>query len=436
MLFRNHQATSIDLSNLLFSNHSTRLRNLLILMMVIGTILFLPGRHGGFQPRALILIFFPAMVIFLSWIYLKAAARGFSLVSREMPEVCLENEVLTVNLTFRYSNPVPFVQAYLHDHFPAVDILSSPEITLLYRDFARTGHAMVSYSHQLNRGYGNFSIGPAEIVLKDPFNFFERKLIFPLKTPLKVWLHPPAPDDLDLEKANALTPMGDSRSSQVGHGMDFFGIKEYAPGDDIRAISWFKTAQIGRPVIKQFERDTRPDVLVAIHTDRSQLRGFGFGNTMKRLLRLAAAITGETRNRGLPAAIGLCMNNEAHYLRINSSLPVYGLMTELLSDLQAAEEGGLQKIIDLTLSKAGPGTIVIFLSQTIHLPTDVLLHGLMSLQARGAKVTFMAIDDTDQARFSAESGLSISKDEFIARLQEMNLDFVLLPSRSEITIKV
>ncbi|OGK07646.1 MAG: hypothetical protein A2W80_13980 [Candidatus Riflebacteria bacterium GWC2_50_8] len=420
-----------------FNNPATRLRNLLILTMGIGFFAFMPSRHSlGFNPRALILVIFPALVILLAWLYVKATARSFSLISREMPAICLENEIIEVKLQLHYNNPLPFAYAYLQDHFPAVDVLSSPEIQLQHEDFARTGSTVISYRHRLNRGYGTFNIGPVEIKISDPFNFFEEKRVFQLKTPLKVWLNPPAPDDLDLVKANALTPMGDSRATMAGHGMDFYGIKEYVHGDDIRAMSWLKTAQVGVPVIKQFERDTRPDVLVAVHTDRTQLRGFGFGNTMKRLLRIAAAIMGETSQRGLPAAMGLCIDDLAHHIRLTSSVPVYGFMTELLADLQPAEAGGLQQLLSLALSKAGPGTIVIFLSQTIHLDIDQLLNGLLTLQARGAKVSFWAIDDTDQARFSEETGLNVSKEDFKQRLREMNLDFVLLPSRNEIASPV
>lgn len=430
-----HGDSSVFLN--LFRNEGTRTRNLLLLMLIIGIFALIPTKYGhGMQYRALILIIFPVIVILLARFLVKSSARSFTLISREMPEICLENEIVEVRLLIHYKSALPFASALLIDNFPAVDILSSPEIQLCHADFAATGSAVITYRHRLNRGYGNFSIGPLEIRVADPFNIFEEKRVFQLKTPLKVWLNPPAPEDLDLIKANALTPMGDSRSTMAGHGMDFYGIKEYVQGDDIRAMSWLKTAQLGCPVIKQFERDTRPDVLVAVHTDRAQLRGFGFGNTMKRLLRIAAAIMGDTQQRGLPSAIGLCIDDLAHHIRLAGSVPIYGFMTELLADLQPAEEGGLQQLISLVLSKAGPGTIVIFLSQTIHLNIDQLLGGLLALQGRGARVSFWAIDDSDQTRFSEESGLNVSKEEFKQRLREMNLDFVLMPSRSEIASPV
>lgn len=417
---------------ILFGDGSTRLRNVLIVSAVAGITFFLPIFTDRLQPLALILVIFPAAVIFLAWLQVKFTIENLVVTDRQMPEICLEGEDISVGLTVRYRSLVPFCNAFIQDSFPAVDALESPQVPIHFFELSRTGTARFFYHHRLNRGYGNFIIGPTEIVVRDPFNFFERRRVFPVKSNLSVWLNPPVPEDLNLVKPNALTPMGDSRSSLVGHGMDFYGIKEYVQGDDIRAMSWLKTAQTGKPVIKQFERDSRPDVLVVIHTDRKQLKGFGFGNTMKRLLRIAAAIIGETCQQGLPAAMALCIDHAPHHIRFSSSTPVYGFMTELLGNLEPADEGSLQALIDIALNKAGPGTIVFFLSQTISLPLDHVLNGLLTMTARGAQVCFRAIDDSDQARFSEDTGMGVSKEELLKRLQELDLDFSLLPSRREL----
>lgn len=415
---------------LLSSEH--RLRTFLLLMFLAGLILFLPNRYTlGFQPRSLIFVIFPAFTVFFAWLYVKVVARGFSLIDRHISAINLEGETVTVTLTIGYKGPVPFCGAVLIEDFPAADILESPEVVLRYGDFRKNRIAAVSYRNLLNRGYGRFDIGPAFIRVSDPFGFFERRIVFAKKTPIEVWLHPPTPDDLDLIKENALTPMGDSRSTQSGHGMDFYGIKEYVHGDDVRAISWLKTAQTGRPVIKQFERDTRPDVLVAVHTDKKQLRGFGFGNTMKRLLRLAAAVLCETRSQGLPAAMAVCMGEDPHYIRLSSNLPVYGFLTELLADIKPAEEGSLQQLVSLTMQKAGPGSIVIFLSQTIHLDMEMLLGAMLNLQARGARVSLWVIDDSNMVRFSEEQQNSISKEDFKNRLEEMDIELILIPAKRD-----
>ncbi|MFZ5949517.1 MAG: DUF58 domain-containing protein [Candidatus Rifleibacteriota bacterium] len=415
-----------------FVNWHLRNQGLLLFAMVAGVLMFLPGKNGQFHPVFLIFVLVPGFVILLSWLYLRCIVGGFRVKARHMPQNCLEREEIEVAVEVEYRLPIPFSNAYLTDTFPAVDIFTSPEISLFHEDFSRTGTALAIYRHKVNRGYGEFNIGPVEIKVEDPFGLFSRTLKFDVMNKLQVWLSPPPPEDLDLLKENALTPMGDSRSTMAGHGMDFYGIKEYVPGDDIRAISWLKTAQAGRPVIKQFERDTRPDVFVAVHSDKNQLRGFGFGNTLKRLFRLVAALMVETQERGLASAMAICIDDQAQYLRISSSVPVYGFLTGLLGKLEAAGEGGLKSVLDLSLNKVGPGSIVFILSQTVHLDIDVLLHTMLTLQARGATVSLWAIDDAEMVRFSTDQKNKISSEEFKQRLEEMNLKFVLLPARKEI----
>lgn len=410
-------------------------KNLLITCMVFGFISFFPNRFSpGFHPQALFLVAFPALIIFFSWNYLRLTAPHFKLISRSMPQTCLENELIEIKLQLGYSAVLPFAEADLVDDFPAVDILTAPEIILDFEDFEKDGTATYSYKVRVNRGFGTFKIGPTRIKIRDPFGFFERILTFEQFNELKVWLNPPPPEDLDLIKENALTPMGDSRSTQSGQGMDFYGIKEYVTGDDVKAMSWLKTAQTGRPVIKQFERDTHPEVLVALHTDKTQLKGFGFGNTMKRILPVSAAIMGEARKQGLSASLILSFNDQPIIIKPSASTPIYGFMTELLHELKPAQPEALEELCNMVLQKANPGTIVIFLSQTINLDLDTVLGTLISLKVRGTKASLWALDDSKQIRFSQQQGDNISKEELKHRLSEIGLNLQFLSATKEMKL--
>ncbi len=52
---------------------------------------------------------------------------------------------------------------------------------------------------------------------------------------------------------------GDYHSVFKGQGIEFSEIRDYRPGDDIRAIDWKVTARFNQPFIKEFieERDLR-----------------------------------------------------------------------------------------------------------------------------------------------------------------------------------
>ncbi len=68
---------------------------------------------------------------------------------------------------------------------------------------------------------------------------------------------------------------GETRSLFRGTGIEFDAVREYAYGDDVRAIDWNVTARAGRPFVKRFVTTRERDVIVAV--DRSGSMRFGSG---------------------------------------------------------------------------------------------------------------------------------------------------------------
>jgi uncharacterized protein (DUF58 family) len=75
---------------------------------------------------------------------------------------------------------------------------------------------------------------------------------------------------------------GDFRSAFKGRGMEFADVREYEPGDEVRAIDWNVTARTGRPFIKRFFEERELTVIVA--ADLSASGGFGSAAKLKSTL--------------------------------------------------------------------------------------------------------------------------------------------------------
>ena len=75
---------------------------------------------------------------------------------------------------------------------------------------------------------------------------------------------------------------GGLRSIFRGAGMDFDEVREYVPGDDVRAIDWSVTARAGRPFVKQFRQERELAIILAI--DISASGEFGSSDRSKREL--------------------------------------------------------------------------------------------------------------------------------------------------------
>jgi len=79
---------------------------------------------------------------------------------------------------------------------------------------------------------------------------------------------------------------GEYHSVFKGQGMEFDEVREYQPGDDIRAIDWNVTARMGAPYIKRFMEER--ELLVTFLLDVSA--SGRFGSTGKTKLDTAAEI--------------------------------------------------------------------------------------------------------------------------------------------------
>jgi hypothetical protein len=72
---------------------------------------------------------------------------------------------------------------------------------------------------------------------------------------------------------------GEYRSVFKGQGLEFAEVREYQPGDEVRAIDWHVTARMGRPFVKRFEEERELTVLFVV--DVSASTGFGTGALTK-----------------------------------------------------------------------------------------------------------------------------------------------------------
>jgi len=82
------------------------------------------------------------------------------------------------------------------------------------------------------------------------------------------------------------TLAGQYHSVFKGRGMNFDSVREYVPGDEVRAIDWNVTARAGRPFVKKFVEERELTLLLMV--DVSASGDFGSGMQSKR--ELAAEI--------------------------------------------------------------------------------------------------------------------------------------------------
>jgi uncharacterized protein (DUF58 family) len=83
---------------------------------------------------------------------------------------------------------------------------------------------------------------------------------------------------------------GEYHSVFKGTGIAFEEVREYQPGDDIRAIDWNVSARMGHPFVKRFIEERERTVLLAVDCSGSQRFGTGARQKREVAAELAAVL--------------------------------------------------------------------------------------------------------------------------------------------------
>src|SRR5690606_36498781 len=84
---------------------------------------------------------------------------------------------------------------------------------------------------------------------------------------------------------------GEYHSAFKGRGMSFSEVREYTPGDDVKAIDWNVTARFSHPYIKVFEEERELTVMLVIDVSNSSLFGIHKKSKRELITELSAVLS-------------------------------------------------------------------------------------------------------------------------------------------------
>ncbi|HVL64154.1 MAG TPA: DUF58 domain-containing protein [Actinomycetota bacterium] len=204
---------------------------------------------------------------------------------------------------------------------------------------------------------GRYELGPLRISYVDPFALAGTSVVIAGTTDLLV--HPrierlTLPRDLGTQRSAAMSAL---RQLSGARGEDFYTLREYAQGDDLRKIHWPSTAKRGKPMIRQEETPwhTRATILLDDRADGTSPGAFdraveaaaSFADLYHRsgyTFRLTGAAT-----PGIPSGRG-----NDHLQRC----------LDLLAELRPAAGGGVPdplhvRLAELEAATGAEGTLVV-----------------------------------------------------------------------------
>jgi uncharacterized protein (DUF58 family) len=166
---------------------------------------------------------------------------------------------------------------------------------LVVSGLPRRGFAQVSYT-VLPQARGRYLLGPLAVYLSDPFYLARRKIEFDEHEELLVT---PEVEDLLGRSGPRYGPsFGASRARQLFRtGEEYYTMRQYNEGDDLRRIHWPAVARTGTLMIRQDESSRRASGVVLIDS-RSATLGRSHDAAFERAVSVAATLGVMLAERG------------------------------------------------------------------------------------------------------------------------------------------
>ncbi|HHX41725.1 MAG TPA: DUF58 domain-containing protein [Armatimonadetes bacterium] len=196
------------------------------------------------------------------------------------------------------------------------------------------------YARALKRG--RYALPPVEVVGADPLDLFQRLARF--RAPQEVVVHPTpeAAPSLELLGDDLLGTVAPRRVMRPGHGLDFHGLREYRPGDDVRAIDWKATARLSRLITIEFEPTQVGDLVILLDNREKLQIGTGPNSTLERAISLAAgAAAAVLEGRG---SVHLRALGDGAATTVSAAAGDMRVLMDALAGIRA-EEGSLQALV-------------------------------------------------------------------------------------------
>jgi len=198
----------------------------------------------------------------------------------------------------------------------------------------------------------------------------------------------------------ATTLAGANASRYCGPGLEFAEVREYQPGDDVRAIDWRVTARTGRVHSKLFEAERERPVWFAVdmgHSMRFATRGVFKSVAAARAAALLAwqAYRSSERIGGIVASPGVSVDlppgrTRAHLLRFLEALAA---ATD--GPFAVTDETPLRRELGFLAERARTGSRIVVLSDFYAL--DDGMAGQLASLAKHSEVMLVWVYDSLEA---------------------------------------
>lgn len=207
----------------------------------------------------------------------RVSRRAFSPVSQgDFVEIAIQiaNHHWLPRLFLRVRSPLPEGLQVEQDTLVIPGLWAGQQVT--HRFWARA------------RRRGCYQLPPLELIGADPLDVFQRVSRRDIPTEVVVYPLAEEPPGMELWGDDFFGALPARRMLHPAAGLDFHSLRDYQPGDDVRAIDWKATARLSRLIVVGFEPTQIGDLVVLLDNRREVQAGRGEHSTLERAVSIAA----------------------------------------------------------------------------------------------------------------------------------------------------
>jgi len=312
-------------------------------------------------------------VMLVSYATSRLSTRALRL-RRETTSRVFENEPLSVHLDLVNRGRFPRFLLDLNDSLPEF-VESDGERDFVVPSLWPGERVSLTYTARaLKRGV--YQWNPLQISASDPFGIFPR--FVPFDAPGEAIVYP-----RPIELRGGLARSGiEARAQSSGErargsesGLDFYGIRDYQPGDDLRRIHWPATARHGKLTVIEFDRGASENIAVVLDTSQGSEFGSGLDTSLEVGVRAAASLAHwSLRSEGV-ASLAAAFPDGPQWVSVDQLHREHEIL-ELLARVQADADMPTSALLSWAASHLTPEASIVVITAR---PDDALPAAIASL---------------------------------------------------------
>ena len=226
---------------------------------------------------------------------------------------------------------------------------------------------------------GKYRIGPVRVRCFDPMMFWVREYRINIVDTVDIYVGTEDLRKVKIEPTKTRNWLGSIMSRRIGIGTEFYSIREYVSGDEMKRINWKASARSTRLLVNEYEGENSGDAVIVLDAKEEYLSGTESNNTFKAGVRATLSIAAHLlRNRN---RVGLVLLGD--YLMW--IYPEFGRrqLYRFMQAVSSLKKGGKWEFDTLywIMTRFFPANAYIIVISTLQSPE--IPETIMELRARG-----------------------------------------------------